>query len=554
MSLDLDQAAATFAEASDLTVGVEEEFSILDPRSLELLPRFEELRVAAEADPILHEGITGELICSEIEIISGAGADLHDALARQRDRRGRLFALAGAQGVALGATGTHPWADYREQPIIDTEHYRRVEEGLKYVAWRNNTFSLHVHVGVRDIDRAIKVCDRLRGVLPLLLAISANSPYLDGVYTGLHSARTQSFTKSFPRCGVPDVFGGWQAYREYIEFLVRTRSIVEFTQVWWSVRPHFSFGTVEVRICDAQATAQESDALAALMVACIAQAMRDVDEGVPFSDPAPRLIEENMWRAIRYGLDGRLIDLEHGAEYPAREAIERLCAWTAPLRGELGIEPAFPERNGAQRQRRMIEQGDARGRFQRVGEGDSTDLLRGGDGVSTDPSGNPGDSPPAPGGAAEGPSEAELRAAYEAELSRITPADMMLQAAVSLLNLGARRLGLTGGPERPDSGDAAAGPPGGAEHDLGQVRDAIDGVRALLAILERSMPEELRPLRDALSQLQIAYAREAPAPSGADRPAGEAQPDAGGKPSSAEDEPGAPGPAQSSGRLWVPGS
>ncbi|HWY18967.1 MAG TPA: YbdK family carboxylate-amine ligase [Solirubrobacteraceae bacterium] len=352
--------AETFAQAPDLTVGVEEEFSILHPHTLDLVPRFEQLRALAKSDPILHEHITGELISSEIEIISGVGGNLHDALERQRDRRERLFALVQEQGVALGATGTHPWADYREQPIIDTEHYRRVEEGLKYVAWRNNTFSLHVHLGVRDIDRAVRACDRLRPVLPLLLAISANSPYLDGRDTGLHSARTQSFTKSFPRCGVPDAFGGWSAYREYIELLRRTSSIVEFTQVWWSVRPHFSFGTVEVRICDAQATAQESDALAALMVACIAQAVRDADEGVPFVDPPPRLIEENMWRAIRYGLDGRLIDLERGEEYPARAAIERLADWTAPVRAELGIEPAFSERNGAQRQRRMIEAGATR--------------------------------------------------------------------------------------------------------------------------------------------------------------------------------------------------
>ena len=359
-SLDLDRAAETFAQASDFTVGVEEEFSILDPQTLDMLPLFEQLRDAARADPLLHEHITGELISSEIEIISGAGADLHDALARQRERRRRLFALAAAQGVALGATGTHPWADYREQPIIDTEHYRRVEQGLKYVAWRNNTFSLHVHLGVRDLDRAVRACDRLRPVLPLLLAISANSPFLDGRDTGLHSARSQSFTKSFPRCGVPDAFGGWAAYREYIEFLVRTRSIVEFTQVWWSVRPHFSFGTVEMRICDVQATAGESDALASLIAACIAQAVRDVDEGVPFADPPPRLIEENMWRAIRFGLDGRLIDLPGGEEYQAREAVERLAAWTEPMRAELGIELAFPERNGAQRQRRLIEAGATR--------------------------------------------------------------------------------------------------------------------------------------------------------------------------------------------------
>ena len=228
------------------------------------------------------------------------------------------------------------------------------------MAWRNNTFSLHVHVGVRDIDRAVRACDRLRPVLPLLLAVSANSPYLDGRDSGLHSARTQAFTKSFPRCGIPDAFGGWDAYRDYIEFLVRTNSIVEFTQIWWSIRPHFAFGTVELRICDAQATASESEALAALMVACIAQAVRDEDEGVPLHAPAPRLVEENLWRAIRYGMDGRLIDLERAEEYPARAVIERLAAWTEPVRSELGIPLSFPELNGAQRQHRMIAAGATR--------------------------------------------------------------------------------------------------------------------------------------------------------------------------------------------------
>ena len=356
-SLDLDRVEQTFAAATDMTVGVEEEFSILDPRTLDLEPRFEELRAAAENEEVLHEHITGELISSEIEIISGAGADLHDALTRQRERRRGLFALTAAHDAALGATGTHPWADYREQPIIDTDHYRRVEDGLKYVAWRNNTFSLHVHVGVRDADRAVRVCDRLRPVLPLLLAISASSPFLDGRLAGLHSTRSQIFTRSFPRCGVPDPFGGWGAYREYVDMLVRTNSIIEFTQVWWSVRPHIAFGTVEVRICDAQPTAAESEALAALIVACVAQALRDVDEGVPFADPAPHLIEENMWRAIRHGLDGKMIDFDRREEYPSAQIAERLLAWTAPVRRELEIEPAFPERNGAQRQRAMIEAG-----------------------------------------------------------------------------------------------------------------------------------------------------------------------------------------------------
>jgi glutamate---cysteine ligase / carboxylate-amine ligase len=358
MTIDPDRAAEGFAAATDFTVGIEEEFALLDARTLDLVPRFEELRdEAAAADQLLSEAIAGELISSEIEIRSGRGEDLADALSRQRELRQRLFALAASHRIALGATGTHPWADYRTQPNIDTEHYRRVVEGLQYVARRNNTFSVHVHVGVRDADRAVRVCDRLRPVLPLLLAISANSPYVDGLDSGLHSARSQIFTKSFPRCGIPDTFGSWAAYREYIDFLVRTNSIVEYTQVWWSIRPHFSFGTVEVRICDAQSTAREAEALSALIVACVAQAARDEDERVPFSDPPRRLIEENLWRAIRRGQDGHLIDLDRAEEFPAATAADRLLQWTAPMRAELGIDPAFPIANGAQRQRRAIEGG-----------------------------------------------------------------------------------------------------------------------------------------------------------------------------------------------------
>ncbi|MGH2916064.1 MAG: carboxylate-amine ligase [Solirubrobacteraceae bacterium] len=360
MQLDLDSARGAFESSTDFTVGIEEEFALLDPDTLGLVGRFEALRdAAAGEDPALAESIAGELISSEIEIRSGRGEDLARARASQAERRHGLFALAAAQGVALGATGTHPWADYREQRIIQTDHYRRVEDGLKYVAWRNNTFALHVHVGVRGADRAVRVCDRLRPVLPVLLAISANSPFLDGSDSGLHSARTQIFTKSFPRCGVPDVFRSWDAFSRYVQMLFETRSIVEYTQVWWSIRPHLSFGTVELRICDAQSTAPESDALAALIVACVAQAARDEDERVPFEDLPNRLIEENMWRAVRHGLDGELLDLRLRScdPYPAAEAADRLLGWTEPIRSELGIEVALPALNGAQRQRRMLTSG-----------------------------------------------------------------------------------------------------------------------------------------------------------------------------------------------------
>jgi carboxylate-amine ligase len=357
VEIDLDTAHAAFDESADFTVGLEEEFALLDPRGLALTNRFDQMRMAAAADPVLAESISGELIASEIEIRSGRGEDLASAIHAQRDRRRRLFSVAEQQGIALGATGTHPWSDYRDQKIIETKHYQRVAEGLKYVAWRNNTFSLHVHVGIRGADRAVLVCDRLRGALPLLLAISSSSPFLDGRDSGLHSARTQIFTKSFPRCGIPDAFGSWDTFARYVDFLARTQSIVEYTQVWWSIRPHFSFGTVEVRICDSQVTAPESEALASLIVACVAQAARDVDAGVPFTAHSRSLIEENLWRALRYGLEGELIDLDREQTYPSSEALERLLEWCAPVRAELGIEVAFPARNGAQRQRQMSESG-----------------------------------------------------------------------------------------------------------------------------------------------------------------------------------------------------
>ncbi len=160
--LDMARVHEAFEASTDFTVGIEEEFAILDPHTLSLDHRFEELRQAAQADPVLAESVAGELIRSEIEIRSGRGETFADAIERQREARLRLFRLAAERGARLAATGTHPWSTWQEQQIIDTEHYRRVADGLQYVAWRNNTFSLHVHVGVRGANRAVRVCDRLR--------------------------------------------------------------------------------------------------------------------------------------------------------------------------------------------------------------------------------------------------------------------------------------------------------------------------------------------------------------------------------------------------------
>jgi glutamate---cysteine ligase / carboxylate-amine ligase len=364
-TFDRRAAQEIFEASTDFTVGLEEEFALLDPQTLSLVNAFEPLKQASEADEVLADSVAGELISSEIEIRSGRGEDFADAHERQRERRRRLFAIAADRGVALGAFGVHPWSPWQEQRIIDTPHYRRVEEGLKYVAWRNNTFSHHVHVGIRGAERAVAVCDALRPVLPTLLAASANSAFVEGRFSGLHTARTQLFTKSFPRCGVPDFFGSWDEYADYVELLFGTASIVEHTQIWWSVRPHLGFGTVEVRIMDAQTRAEESTALLALATACAAQAAFDHDLGRRPEAIPPRLIEENMWRAIRFGLDGKLIDFRSLSEVPAQEAVERLVEWTEEARAELALdshldalEQMLESGNGAQRQCRRHEAGE----------------------------------------------------------------------------------------------------------------------------------------------------------------------------------------------------
>ena len=361
MSIDLDLARETFESSEDFTIGLEEEFAILDPRTLELEHRFEDVYAACERDEVLAESAAGELIAAEVEIRSGRSTSFGEAVLRQRERRARLFELVGGMGLTLGAMGTHPWANYLDQRIIDTPHYNRLRQELGWVAQRNNTWSLHVHMGVSGADRAIAVCDRLRELLPLLLAVSANSPFLDRRDTGLHSVRTEIFTRTFPRCGVPSPFRDWGSYASFIETLQRVGSVVESTQLWWSVRPHHSFGTVEVRICDAQTRGEESFALAELIAACIAQAALDYDEhgydgrGAPLAD---REIEENLWRAIRHGAGGRMIDFRRGGvEVETRALLEQVLSWTEPARAQLGLDPRLPERNGAQRAREALESG-----------------------------------------------------------------------------------------------------------------------------------------------------------------------------------------------------
>jgi glutamate---cysteine ligase / carboxylate-amine ligase len=342
---------AEFESGTDLTLAVEEEFALLDPDSLELTNRFESLKAAADRTDFA-EHVVGELIASEVEIRTGRCTDFREAAEKMQKRRSQIHALAREQQLALGATGTHPWSRWQDQRIIDTPHYRQNDELLRYVVWRNNTFGLHVHVGIAGADRAIAVHDALRNFLPEVLALSASSPFVEGVNSGLHSARTEIFTRMFPRCGIPDAYGSWQAWEDYVGFLYRTGSITEHTQIWWSVRPHLAYPTVEIRIADAQPDLAEAQSLAAFCYSLAARCARAHDEGETLPSLPHRLLEENMWRAIRYGLSGGLIDLERGDVLPARARIERLIEWVLPVASEIGAAEwlRVPDRNAAERQ------------------------------------------------------------------------------------------------------------------------------------------------------------------------------------------------------------
>jgi carboxylate-amine ligase len=351
-------AFEAYENGRDFTVAVEEEFAIIDVETLELTNRFEDLQAAAQGTPVADH-LVGELIASEVEVRTGRCESFADAAARMAERRMQLYELAQSHDLALASTGTHPWSRWQDQRIIDTPHYRRNDEILGYVVWRNNSFGLHVHVGIRGADRAVAVCNLLRNYLPELLALSASSPFVEGVNTRLHSARTEIFTRTFPRCGVPDPYDGWSGFERYVRFLYDTGSIDEHTQIWWSVRPHLAYPTVEIRICDAQPDLAEAQSLAALIYTLAARLARAHDEGEPIELLPRRLIEENLWRAIRHGLEGDFIDLATGDVRPTRTHLERLVEWVSPVADVLGTTSllAIPTSNAAERQRARHDQG-----------------------------------------------------------------------------------------------------------------------------------------------------------------------------------------------------
>ena len=366
-SVVLDGVRERFEASTDFTVGLEEEYQLLDPVTLGLVNRFEDFM--DRADPALLERLAGELIASEVEFKTTAHDRYGPAAAMLAAGRRRVIDAAGTLGMAVAVTGVHPFSAWTDQRIIDTPHYRVVEGELGYIAWINNTWATHLHCGVRGADRAVRVSTAMRSVLPELLALSANSPLYARRDTRMASARTQLFVRSFPRCGIPDAFTSWDDYARHVRLLEASGSIQESTQIWWSVRPHHAYGTVEVRICDGQTEMSHTAAVMALALACIAQFCADLDEGREVPVHARSLIEENLWRAQRHGLDGQLIDLDTGVVRSAADAIRELLDRTATRHDRLGLSPylasirdMLDHGNGAQRQRGLFQRlhGDTR--------------------------------------------------------------------------------------------------------------------------------------------------------------------------------------------------
>jgi carboxylate-amine ligase len=351
-----EDVGRVFERSQDLTVGVEEEFQILAADSLELTSRYDDLK--AEADAAFGRELAhSELIQSEVEINSDRCETVAECEVDIVAKRRVLTAAAEGLGLRLGASGVHPFSIWEEQSFIDSPHYRAVVERLQYVAWTNNTFGLHVHVGVRGADRVIALHDALRSYIPTLLALSASSPFARGRATGLHSTRAQLFVRSFPRCGIPDAYRSFADYAEYAQMLYDTGSVTEPTQFWWTIRPHHIYGTLEIRATDAQPLVEDSLALVGLVVALVATLMNRHDEGEQLPLHTGRLLEENRWRAERYGLDGESIDLESGDVVPTVQVVRRLLDDVAPAASRLGVanhlarvEHILNRGNSAQRQ------------------------------------------------------------------------------------------------------------------------------------------------------------------------------------------------------------
>jgi glutamate---cysteine ligase / carboxylate-amine ligase len=347
----------SYGTSAPFSLGVEEEFQLLNADSLDLTSRFDEVLAAAGGDV----RIKPELLQSTAEAATGIARTVGEAIDQARELRRSVRDAAAEEGVLIASAGTHPFSRYEHQDVTEQERYRELIESMQWVAERELIFGLHVHVGLQTAQEAIAVANALRTWLPEFLAVSANSPFWHGRDTGLASTRSKVFD-SFPRSGLPPAFSSFEEFELLVERGVRTNSFPDYTYIWWDLRPHPKLGTIEIRVCDAQTRIESVAGIVALAQSLVATlAERYEREGSLPIQPVT-LVGENKWRAARYGLDAELVDLEHDTERPAREAIRALVELAEAAAGRLGcsaelteIERLLERGSGADEQRHVQE-------------------------------------------------------------------------------------------------------------------------------------------------------------------------------------------------------
>jgi carboxylate-amine ligase len=347
--------------APSFTIGIEEEYQTVDPHSYDLRSHIQ-TEIMAKGKRQLHERLKAEMHQAVVEVGTGVCHTIQEAATDLKDLRRRMIALTEEHGLRLVAGGTHPFADWRLQEVNPDERYLQIVEDLQMVARANLIFGLHVHIGIEDREALIQIMNQMRYFLPHLLALSTNSPFWIGMNTGLKSYRCKVFDR-FPRTNIPDAFDSWAAFESFVNLLVRTRSIDNAKKIWWDIRPHPFFQTVEVRICDVPMRADETIAIAALIQATAAMLYRLHARNLSWRPYSRALLMENKWRALRYGLDGSLIDFGREAEVAERDLVLEYLQLVDEVLDDLGsreevgsIRAILDRGTGADRQLRMYEE------------------------------------------------------------------------------------------------------------------------------------------------------------------------------------------------------
>ena len=310
------------------TLGIEEEFQIVHPETRELRSYVSKLLEEGMTNAVLAERVRPEMHQSVVETGTGICRDIKQARAEVTELRGSLNDLAKRNGLRIVAAGTHPFSDWKKQEITEGDRYRGIVEDLQDVARANLIFGLHVHVGIKDRDTAMALANQIRYFLPHILALSTSSPFWLGRATGLKSIRSEIF-KRFPRTGIPGTFRSYAAFQSYVDVLVKTGCIDNAKKIWWDVRAHPFFDTVEVRVCDMTTRIDDTVAIAALIQALMGKLYLLYRRNLGFREYSRALIEENKWRAVRYGLDGQLIDFGKQEQFPVRELIGELLEFVS---------------------------------------------------------------------------------------------------------------------------------------------------------------------------------------------------------------------------------